>query len=57
MLTIFTQLNELGAAFSFDEHGWGPSCVFIYYREKELITGEINEIAWTGGGNYVIRRI
>lgn len=57
MFDILTKLNESGAAFSYDEHGWGPSSVFTHYREKGLVKGDIEEIAWTGGGKYIIKTI
>lgn len=53
---ILMELNESGAAFSFDEHGWGPSCVFVHYREKGLVTGEICEISWSGPGKFGFRK-
>lgn len=55
-INILMKLNESGAAFSFDEHGWGPSSVFIHYRDEGLARGEIQEIFWAGGGKYSIRK-
>ena len=56
MINILMKLNESGAAFSFDEHGWGPSSVFIHYRDEGLVQGEIVEIFWIGGGKYRTRK-
>ncbi len=52
MFELLMKLNIDGAAFSFDEHGWGPSSIFEHYREKGMVSGTIKEIFWTGGGSY-----
>ena len=52
MFGLLMKLNLDGAAFSYDEHGWGSSCVFIHYRDKGLVSGEIKEIFWIAGGKF-----
>jgi hypothetical protein len=54
MLSVITQLNTSGVAFSFDEHGWGPSSIFTYYRDNKLICGEFKEIFWIEEGIFKV---
>lgn len=40
MLNIFTKLNESGAAFSYDQHGWGSSSVLPIIGKKDPLMGK-----------------
>lgn len=49
---IFALLRDQGFLFSYDEHGWGASDLFRYYREKGLLEGGFDEVLWEGDGKY-----
>lgn len=54
IIDLFKRLRNEGFLFSYDQHGWGPSDLFRYYRGKGLLAGKFNEIFWLGGGSYRI---
>lgn len=56
MLNALMTLSQDGSALSYDEHGWGPSSIYMHYRDKGLLTGEIKEIFWTGNGNFRVHK-
>lgn len=47
------KLVEIGALFSYG-HGWAPSQVMEYLKEKGKIDMPYKEISWRGLGDYVI---
>ena len=49
---FFSKLRNENFSFSYDQHGWGPSDLFKYLREKKLLEGSFVEIYWVGPGKY-----
>lgn len=57
LASYFNKLREAGFLFSYDQHGWGPSAIFQYLREKGLLQGMYTEIYWTGLNEYHTRKL
>ena len=51
---LFRRLRDLGVCFSRGRE-WSPAEVFEYLREKGLLSGSFQSIAWRGPGNWVVR--
>jgi hypothetical protein len=49
-------LRDLGLAFSAG-HGWSPSEVVQYLRDKGHFTGRFMQIAWVDGGVWELREL
>ena len=54
LVNAFRKLRDGGFFFSYDQHGWGPSHLFRYYRDNGLLNGKFKEIYWIGGGEYKV---
>ncbi|AWQ18346.1 hypothetical protein C1N63_05610 [Pantoea ananatis] len=52
-IIVIKKLIEMGALFSYG-HGWAPSHVMGYLKEKGDIDVPYKEIAWGGPRDYVI---
>src|SRR3989338_3342009 len=53
---FFIKLRDEGFLFSYDQHGWGPSDLFRYLRDKNLLNGHFMEIYWVGPSEYRIQK-
>lgn len=52
---VFSKLRDLGIAFSRGRE-WSPAEVFESLRDDGLIVGAFNEVAWSGPGDWTVRR-
>ena len=57
LIKIISSLRDNGFMFAFDEHGWCPSGIFQYFREKGLLFGKFTEIFWRGTQGVGIREL
>ncbi len=53
----FTKLRDENIAFVGGSHSWTPAEVFIYLRDKNIISGSFKEITWSDPGNFHIREL
>lgn len=54
---ILASLRNENFFFGFDEHGWSPSGIFQYLREKGMLTGKFIEIFWRGKDKIGTREV
>ncbi len=53
---IFSHLRDIGVLFSAGKE-WCPSELFEYYRDKKLLSGEYQCVAWKNPNEWEIRNV
>lgn len=51
---VFARLRDLGVCFSVGPN-WSPAETFSWLRDRGLLSGRFQEIAWRGPGDWIVR--
>lgn len=52
---LLEQLRDLGVLFAGAPGGWSPSEIFLYLRDKKLISGQFQEVLWRMPDDWFIQ--